>query len=387
MMRRVSAIVLGLLISSVTTAAAQDPVQQLVAICDQAAASPLDKNRPAGAAGVDADKVNPTIAIPACEAAAKAAPDDPRVAFQLGRAYGALKAYESARAQYAKADQLGYFLATNNLAMLYWDGIGVAVDKPRAMELLKKAATAGVVVAMTNLAERYYKDDGWPKDRVAARQWYQRAAEAGDVRIMAVLAWMLRAGDGGPSDLVTARQWLQKAADAGHPVAMNKLGVMLAEGEGGPKDMVAARRWYKASAEGANSTGMENFGVRLLLGQGGPKDVFAARQWLQKSAEAGEAGAMGFLGYCYQNGVGGARDYDEAKRWYKKAMAEGNTDKVVARNLAILEQASSRSTGSSEGSRSARSGANSTYRPPPSVYVDPGGGGLTSRPGPMPYGR
>ena len=69
----------------------------LAAICDQAAASPLDNNRPAGVAGVAPDKIDPKIAIPACDAALKASPDNYRMMFQLGRAYGAAKSYELAR--------------------------------------------------------------------------------------------------------------------------------------------------------------------------------------------------------------------------------------------------------------------------------------------------
>jgi thioredoxin-like negative regulator of GroEL len=76
----------------------QDSTATLIAICDQAAAPPLDQSRPTGVAGVALEKIDPKIAIPACDAAAKAAPNDPRVAFLLGRAYLAAKDYESARA-------------------------------------------------------------------------------------------------------------------------------------------------------------------------------------------------------------------------------------------------------------------------------------------------
>ena len=79
----------------------------MVAICDQAAASPLDHNRPPDVAGVAPDKIDPKIAIPARDAAAKAAPNDPRIAFQLARAYFAAKAYEVARVQYAKRRPTG----------------------------------------------------------------------------------------------------------------------------------------------------------------------------------------------------------------------------------------------------------------------------------------
>jgi hypothetical protein len=35
-----------------------------------------------------------SLAVPACEAALKFAPDEPRIIYQLGRAYGVAKEYE-----------------------------------------------------------------------------------------------------------------------------------------------------------------------------------------------------------------------------------------------------------------------------------------------------
>jgi hypothetical protein len=85
--------------------------------CYQAAASPFDKNRPAGVAGVTLDKIDLRIAIPACEAAAKASPNDPRIMPQLGRAYQAAKACEAATDRYCKAADQGFAPAP-------WQGSG-----------------------------------------------------------------------------------------------------------------------------------------------------------------------------------------------------------------------------------------------------------------------
>src|SRR4051812_13922469 len=87
----------------VTSAFAQNESDALKAICDQAAANAWDLTRPAGVPGVANNKMDAKIAISACEAAAKVAPDDPRIAYQLGRSYLTVKAYESARAQFEKA--------------------------------------------------------------------------------------------------------------------------------------------------------------------------------------------------------------------------------------------------------------------------------------------
>jgi len=95
---------MALIICCPSSSRAEDDAPAIIAACDKAAASPFDKDRPVGVTGVALDKVDPKIAVPACEAALKAAPNNPRIMYQLGRAYNAGKAYDSARTQYAKAD-------------------------------------------------------------------------------------------------------------------------------------------------------------------------------------------------------------------------------------------------------------------------------------------
>ena len=97
----------------------QDTTAALVLACDQAAASPTDKDRPVGLAGVPSGRLDSQNAIAACEAAAAAAPDNPRIMFQLGRAHAAAKAYESARAYFSKASDLGYAAAQASLGSFY----------------------------------------------------------------------------------------------------------------------------------------------------------------------------------------------------------------------------------------------------------------------------
>ena len=89
-------------------AQSEDASANLVLACDRAAASPSDDNRPAGIAGVPSGKLDPQYAIPACQAAAAAAPDEPRLMFELGRAQTAAKDYAAARPQFSRASDLSY---------------------------------------------------------------------------------------------------------------------------------------------------------------------------------------------------------------------------------------------------------------------------------------
>ena len=134
----------------------QDTAAALVLGCDWAAASPTDKNRPVGLAGVPSGRLDSQIAIAACEAAAAAAPDNPRIMFQLGRAHAAAKADESARAYFSKASDLGYAAARASLGSFYAIGRGgVARNDDEALRLSKLAAEQGDPLGNNNLGFFY----------------------------------------------------------------------------------------------------------------------------------------------------------------------------------------------------------------------------------------
>lgn len=323
-MLRVFATFAALLALYPLSAKAQDASAALIAICDQAAASPLDKNRPADVAGVVPDKIEPKIAIPACEAALKAAPNDPRIMFQLGRAYFAAKAYESARTQYAKADEIGYPLAANNLASIYGDGLGVVADGPRSMTLLEKAANGGVGLAMNNLGVKYLNGSGVSKDAIFARAWFRKGAEAGNIDAMNEYGVMVYNGLGGSKDLSEARRWFRKAADDGNIYALRNYGDMLKDGEGGEKNLIEARQVLQKAAIAGNRDAAYSFGVMLRDGEGGVQNENEARHWLGRAAEADHDTAMNYYAWMLLKGVGGAKDEAEARRWFQKGAAKGD---------------------------------------------------------------
>jgi TPR repeat protein len=283
-MRRTAAAFTALALCCPCQSWSQDSTATLIAICDRAAASPLDQNRPTGIEGVTPGKIDPTIAVPACTAAVKAAPNDARIAYQLGRAYFAAKNHESARVQYAKADEMGYALATNNLAVMYLDGLGVPSDKKLALSLLEKAANGGVATAMVALADQYMKGDVSERDYAKARTWYEKAAGLGNSTAMFSLGLLYHTGNGVPQDYAEARHWYEKAAALEVPGALVNLGLLYRNGLGVPQDYAEARRL------------------------------------LEKAAELGVAKAMIHLGVLHANGLGVPQDYGKAIAEYNKAI-------------------------------------------------------------------
>jgi TPR repeat protein len=155
--------------------------QDATLACDRAAASPSDNKRPLGVPAVFFGSINPQIAIPACQQATTAEPENPRILFQLGRAYAAAKANESARACFQKSSDLGYPQAQANLGAFYAIGRGgLARNDTEALRLSRLAADQGDGLGHYILGFFYEVGrGGLPTDDNAPRQ-YKFAAEAGD---------------------------------------------------------------------------------------------------------------------------------------------------------------------------------------------------------------
>jgi hypothetical protein len=76
---------------------------------------------------------------------------------------------------------------------MYFQGTGVASDKPRACGLYAKAADQGHLAAVNDLGWCYEHGEGVEKDSAKAMALYTKAAEAGHPRGQGNLAMLYRA--------------------------------------------------------------------------------------------------------------------------------------------------------------------------------------------------
>jgi uncharacterized caspase-like protein len=252
--------------------------------CDRRAAAPLDPERPTGVAGLEFERLDPLVAIPACRAALGAQPNNPRLMFELARAL-------------SRSDP----------------------ESPEALVLFHEAAAAGHAGAMNSLGLVYQSGRGVPRDGARAMAWFRMGAEAGNSAAMQQLGVAYRDGFGLPRAPVEALRWFRKAAEAGNAVAMINVGLAYANGAGVARDPTAAARWYLMAAEAGNVAGMDRIAAAYQRGLGVAADPAEAVRWYRSAAEAGNLFAMENLGKAYRTGFGVARDDAEADRWLQKA--------------------------------------------------------------------
>ena len=329
-MPAVTGIFEGLSPPKTRSASRADATAALVLDCDRAAASPTDKDRPVGLAGVSSGRLDSQIAIAACEAAAAVASDNPRIMFQLGRAHAAAKADEFARAYFSKASDLGYAAAQASLGSFYAIGRGgLAKADPEALRLFKLAAERGDPLGNNNLGFFYETGrGGLEKDDREAARLYQLAADDGEPWGQYDLGRLYQNGRGGltQNDREAAR-YFRLAADQGNDFAEVSLGFFYETGRGGlPKDDVKAIGYYKHAADQGNAGGRNNLGFFYANGRGGlAKDDREAARLYQLAADQGNAAAQNNLGRFYQFGRGGLPQSDqEAARLYRLGAEQAN---------------------------------------------------------------
>lgn len=118
--------------------------------------------------------------------------------------------YELARQSFERAASLGCSACLTRLAYMFDVGIGVEVDKSRAMHLYKRAWRQRSEVAANNIAILY-------RERSQHRlmfQWFLRAANAGDGDALVELAKCYLSGVGVRKSAQDALRCLASAASS-----------------------------------------------------------------------------------------------------------------------------------------------------------------------------
>ncbi len=182
--------------------------------------------------------------------------------------------------------------AQYRIGLMYEFGKGFAVDKPRAIGWLGKAAAQGHAVAQLELGVIYANGEGVPQDNVKAVQWFRMSAMQGNATGQYNLALMYAKGAGIGLDIAQAIAWFRTAAEQGDTGALFKLGVAYENGEGVAKDNVLAYTNYAIAARNGNKQYVEfrdDIGHKLNPSQA--RDAKAiADAWLPGKPLPGTAG-------------------------------------------------------------------------------------------------
>lgn len=240
-------------------------------------------------------------------------------------AVGAVQLPQWVRAQDAKpAEQY-------DLALKYWYGRGVVVDRKEAFKHFRAAAEAKHPPAMFMMGEIYYNNYGLIEDNrktlIIAYEWWVQAEDAGYAPASAYMATPYHSAFGKEhlkGLLAYAAEMLRDKAALGDPAYQFGLGTMYNHGYGVPQNDKLAFEWNRKAAEQGFAPAQVDLGTMFENGRGTTKNGPEAAKWYRKAADQDSAVAQYNLGTLYDGGIVIEKDESSALLWYRKAVAQGH---------------------------------------------------------------
>lgn len=282
--------------------------------------------------------------------------------------------FEKAFQLFFQEAEKGNALAMFDLARMFADGLGVAVNGDEARIWYEKALKA-FQKAEANAKEKqkpylqyrigkmYAAGQGTDQDYKKAAKWFSMAVRQNHKYAQYSLAGLYYRGQGVVQDYKKALELYQCSAEQSNPYASYELGKMFRDGIGTEKDLVESEARFQDAFAGFLSLEAKShddklqyrLGQMLYTGSGTEKDETTAAEFWEKAAKLGNVNAQYALGrYWLEHHIG---DPAQAVEWIQKA-AEGNhvaaiyalaklflegevISKDIEKSLSLFEQAAS----------------------------------------------
>ncbi len=145
--------------------------------CDRYAAREFMRDQVAP--GVPFEKIDPRVALPACENASGRYPDSSRLLFEFARVKLRSGQISSAVNLFKALSTIDYAPAQHALGTSYTTGEGVDQSDELAFSWFRKSAEGGDAYGQFNLGFMYEKGYGTAQDRDLAKLWYGKSADQG----------------------------------------------------------------------------------------------------------------------------------------------------------------------------------------------------------------
>jgi TPR repeat protein len=211
-----------------------------------------------------------------------------------------------------EAAEMGLPEACSEMALLCYDGSGVAKDYVQAMAWAQKAPDQRTSIGIMFFC--YYYGNGTDKNWRAAVDLFESLNQP--LYLMAYVGQLYRIGGYGiPHDYEKALHFYSKSSAA---TATFGLGVMHEHGLGVPQNYLRAKEWYNKNR---NCKSLE----RLQRLNESARKLFEEGKVLE-AAEMGLAKAQGVMAERYYYGDGVPQSYPNAFTWAKLAAEEGDHD-------------------------------------------------------------
>lgn len=215
-----------------------------------------------------------------------------------------------------KAMQEGY--PEYLLGWLHAAGLGVAINREKAISWIEKAAKKGFRAAVFELAQR--SEYGIERNEV----WAKKALEYGEPASLIAVALRYLDNDAIPQDSEKGLAILTDLADKGFASAQMALAKCLITGKNISKDTDKALHYLSLAAEVGYHEALVEMGKLYFDGAGDMvPDQSKAFEYFCQAAEKNTPSGWEWLGYCLYTGKGTRQNRSAALGWYEKAAKQG----------------------------------------------------------------
>jgi len=242
------------------------------------------------------------------------------VTFEEAANYYVNKDYKKSFLAFEELANSGNVNAQYNLAMFYYEGIGVEQNKIFAFIWFDTASKKGHKLAQNRLGYMYEKGEiKGTKSQIKASQEYIKSANQNYDIAQLNLAMKYNSNIKKES-LQMAKFWYEKAVENNNTAAMNNLANMYYAAQTVKKDLKKAFELYLRAAKQGDSVSQFNISMMYYGGEYVKQSDKDALFWLTKAANSGLAIAQVRLGTFYREGYSLVnQDYKKALHWYYKA--------------------------------------------------------------------
>ncbi|MCP1674294.1 TPR repeat protein [Natronocella acetinitrilica] len=265
--------------------------------------------------------IDPARAVPLCERAVAADPEDADLQAHLCRALVRAERVDEALAWCERSAAAGSAAGEFGLGNAFHNAIGVTRNDEEAMRWWRRAANQGLAAAQLNLAFGYETGGGVEEDVERALRWYSRAAEQGHAEAQYRLGRLYDDGWGValPADL-PALERHGVAASRGDADAQYALGLVYLLVGRSRVDAARGLNWMRRAADQGHAGAQWELGDLHQRGDGVEQDDVLAAELFRAAAEQGHAGAQTALGQAYASGRGVDEDEERARYWLRRAL-------------------------------------------------------------------
>ena len=219
------------------------------------------------------------------------------------------------------ADKKGNYREQYYVAYLYLYGLGVAQDEIKGLSYLNESLKENYHMSQALMAFLYSQGQLVPLDKKKAIDLYKQAASQGNISALLNLGVAYYLGDGVMRNIPKAIDYLTQIPIDKQPIAGRYLGeIYLASGDANL--ISSAQMAYRAAAEANDMASFVALGDMYLSGRGVTPDTQTALAYYTYAASQGDVAAQYTLGILYANGRQVNRNVVDAHAWLSLAAGQ-----------------------------------------------------------------